>query len=230
MLKINVTTLDSFRRFMNSDRDVETYIDELINRPEPGKYAILGTAFHQVLQDPYEAHKRAAINDLNGFLSPAKIYFEFETVNKALKHIDRMFPFEMKFNKVYYVDGHEVMISGIVDQLKGKTVIEHKTIWTDYRNGKMRSLYDEFRSSVQWPFYLDMTGSTGIIYKLFRLQEDDEKMQIELKSIDEIGFTRGDTEINLEQVIREFLGFLHTYNLESYFKMSKGYVIEPIGV
>lgn len=223
MLRISTTSIDLYNRFLcDEDFPEEVFINQLTKKSPPSKYMELGTAFHEILENPDEAMKRHenAYGEAGDFMSSSGIVFPHMVIARCWNYIDYNHPFEIKLTKVYAVisefnpSGFEpVEVVGKIDQGKGEYVIEHKTCWTGFS-------YEKYAESLQWKFYLDIFEAQRCIYKVFELS--DLAGGIALRNIHSFHFDWDDTiPRQIELILESFIKYIFSKNLQSYFNENK---------
>lgn len=213
MLKISVTTIDQFNQYLNDpEADEEKLISYITGTSETTKYMQLGTAFHDVLQNP---HDRPMVldddPDKSLIIAENGISFPWTIIAQCYNYVDHNFPFEVRREKIYTLaNGLQIKVVGKADQLKGREVNEIKTNWSYFT-------FDKYRNSCQWKYYAEMYGADKVNYIVFCMKETE--LGISLYDIHKFSF---ETYSRLEQdnfnLLTEFSNFIQSKNLESYFE------------
>lgn len=244
MLKISATMIESFRQYFEETTYFGNIVmsEEKLIRSIKGEFkgteqTDYGTAFHEILQFPHESHARYckyANDGSNGFMSKNGIVFPFEPISVEIyPTIDYSFPFEVKTHKIYEIKGEPVKVVAKVDQLQGYIANEHKSSWGDiYRRQNDDGEYEltsgetfdfeRYYRSMQWKLYIDVFDLQSVTYKVYEWAIDktsltrDEKVFlgshiINMPKYDEIGE-------HINDLLVEFVDFIHFMNLEQYFK------------
>lgn len=223
MLRISVTTIDLYNRFLCDEGfPEEVFIDQLLGKKPPTKYMQLGSAFHEIIENPHEAFSRftKAAGEAIGFMSRDGIVFPADVITKCYDYIDYDHPFEIKLTKIYSVlsefnasGTEQVEVVAKVDQGKGDFVIEHKSCWSGFQ-------YDKYAESLQWKFYLDVHEAQRCIYKVFELSELADG--IILRNVHTFYFDWYD-EITkeLNNILESFINFIYSKNLQDHFNENK---------
>jgi hypothetical protein len=152
-----VSTVESYRRWLNwrplFDGDEEPTLEEFvrsITRDEPSEAMKAGTAFHAAIET-------AQIGEHSIFTSQG-FGFELPDAEIELPEIR-----EMRASKRY----GDLIVTGKVDCLDGKVVIDHKTT--------SRADLDRYMDGYQWRFYLDIFGADAFIWHIFEIKETEPK-------------------------------------------------------
>ena len=130
--------------------DEDSTLEELFSNVE-SEAMRAGTAFHKAIElaAPGE-HDRIEANGY-AFDVPGEILLS----SSGLK--------EVRLCKAYLVDGKPVTITGQVDEIHGRQVVDHKTT--------ARFDPDRFLSGYQWRFYLDIFGADIFRWNVFEIAE-----------------------------------------------------------
>lgn len=168
-MRISVTTLESFRLFMQPDQDWMSE-DELLAtiRGEfvPNHKVKLGLAFGKVLETP-ERYK------LKSGYTCGEFHFPEDVMAPALAEIDRRGIFEVKAQRLY----GECMVVCKADHVLGAHLSEFKTTLSSFNA-------DKYAESCQWRFMADILSPSLITYRVFCLNEDYRTGVISLGSIE----------------------------------------------
>ncbi|MFP4527698.1 MAG: hypothetical protein ACLFQX_04045 [Candidatus Kapaibacterium sp.] len=211
MLRISVTTLESFRRFLQEEWLSEQKLISQIKREEPPSiHMAIGTAFHDILEHPHERVKYDDKKDIHYFESGG-IVFPFETITKAYDQISYRYPFEVKTTKDYIVDGEAVRVVAMADQLIGNIACEHKTTYGNFDCAR-------YAESYQWRYYCDLFSSDIVIYKVFEFPRlNQSKMDLRLKDMHIFSMWRyPGMETDLKLLLGHFVGWVKFRKLEAY--------------
>lgn len=219
MLRIATTSIDLYNRFLcDEEFPEEVFISQLTKKTPATKYMQLGSAFHEILEDPWGAYNRHAklTSHEGNFMSKEGIVFPDDVIRPCFDFIDYDHPFEIKLTKNYAVisefnpSGFEpVEVVAKVDQGKGNFVIEHKSCWTQFK-------YDKYADSLQWKFYLDIFQAQRCIYKVFELS--DLAGGIKFRQFHSFHFDWHEgIPKELETILESFIKFIYTKNLQEFF-------------
>jgi hypothetical protein len=229
MLKISVTTLDTFRKFlleeitdklldeyiqtnsietMSIDQFLESkFIQRLTGEFVPTPAMERGTALHNIIENPSKYYLPGShcykSNDTE---------FEYSLVNNnILPLFNYEYPFEVKTTKLYELStGEKVEVVGKADQLVGNMTIDIKTTWGGFQ-------YEYYSKSYQWRYYLDLFESELFRYLVFQLYEG--KNGIILKEVHDFYFSPYDgMKKDIMNLLENFVAYIHLRKLTNYFK------------
>jgi energy-coupling factor transporter ATP-binding protein EcfA2 len=205
MLKIAVTTIESFRNYQNGSIELEDFLRRVRGEFTPSRYMDLGSAFHDILENIELRYNK----ELNIFKAKNGLEFEYEVIAQCYKKIVSEAPFEVKITKIYNTGKEEIEVVAKVDQLYGNYVIENKTCWGMFD-------FERYFGSCQWKFYLDIFEAERVFYNVFCLS--DKKDGIELRNIEQFSFNAyPDLMEDLNELMKDLVEFIHAKNLEEYF-------------
>lgn len=160
-MRISATLLESFRLLRDSDFVSAEELEQSIKGVfVPRREMELGTAFHEILENP-ERCRRA-----DGSYAHEAIVFPADVVEPCLPIFDRSGLWEVKGTKDYVLSPHREPVRVVckADQVVGSRGIENKTKWGPFD-------VDRYQDSFQWRFYLDVLGLSSITYNVFLLTE-----------------------------------------------------------
>lgn len=156
-----VSNLEQFRQY-ESDPDFE--LSDLLERLQWNSVSspamLAGTAFHKALE--LADSGVADTLEANGYTFTFRGDFDLE-----LSPIR-----ELRAFKTYHVDGQPFIVTGQVDEIHGRTVIDHKT------TGRFDP--DRYLDGFQWRLYLDIFGADLFRWNVFEMKPGDEPMQYEI--------------------------------------------------
>lgn len=158
-MKYRVSNVESFRKYENDDEaELGDILDSIRGLSEPSPLMLAGTAFHLALElaDECEVPSLHA----NGY----EFLFEGEGFLLELPSVR-----ELRASKTYMVDGSPITISGQVDAIHGRSVIDHKT------TGRFDP--ERYMDGCQWKLYLDIFGADHFRWNVFEIQEGDHPKQ-----------------------------------------------------
>jgi energy-coupling factor transporter ATP-binding protein EcfA2 len=205
MLKIAVTTIESFRNYLNGTIELEDLLKRIRGEFTPSRYMDLGSAFHDILEKAEERF----IPERNVFKAKNGIEFGFDVISLCYDKIVQDAPFEVKITKIYKIGEEEVEVVAKVDQLYGNYVIENKTCWGMFD-------FERYFNSCQWKYYLDIFEAERVYYNVFCLS--DKVDGIELRNIEQFSFNSyPDLRDDLNELLTDFVKFIHSKKLEEYF-------------
>ncbi len=152
MSTYRVSHVEAFRRF---ERDEDAEIDDLlasIRGEGAGSEAMrVGTAFHRALE-------LASFGDFES-LEANGYRFTFDGNCELMLPMVR----EVRASKTWMVDDAPITISGQVDAIDGKLVIDHKTT--------ARFDPERYIAGCQWKLYLEIFGAQQFRWTVFEIQE-----------------------------------------------------------
>jgi hypothetical protein len=111
MLKIAVTTVESFRNYQNGSIELEDFLKRIRGEFTPSRYMDLGSAFHDIMEKAQERY----IEDKNIFKAKNGIEFDYKVITRCYQKINNEAPFEVKITKVYDVGKEQVELVAKVD-------------------------------------------------------------------------------------------------------------------
>lgn len=168
MLKISVTTLEQFRRYMNevSDGDTEaSVIDRLKKKFKATEKTRIGSAWHKIIEEPGLATKTFK-NKGKYWCMVEGIAFPQEEALKArayrMKH--KMIICELPISKTYKIGNDEIMVTGRIDGIEGVQV----------RDAKVKFFEPDvnyFMDSCQGKFYMDILECKVCHYDVFEVMQ-----------------------------------------------------------
>jgi len=152
-----VSNIEAYRQWQNwkplLDGDEEPTLDDLVRRittDEPSEAMMAGTAFHAAIETAADGeHDRFAANGYTFLLPDAEI---------ALPAIRELRGFK---------DYGRLEVTGKVDCLDGKVVIDHKTT--------SRVDLERYLAGCQWRFYLDIFEADVFRWNVWEVKEAGEK-------------------------------------------------------
>lgn len=150
-MRVSVSDVDAFRYWRANDLPMENLRARLLRTEPPSPAMAVGRLLHSVLERSGEAE----LDEVTG--GGITLRFELD-VEILLPHVREQF-----ISKTYSVAGGEVEMRGRVDAMTRSAVEDHKT--TSHFNPE--ALID----SMQWRYYLDMTGRPRFAWNVFTLRE-----------------------------------------------------------
>lgn len=204
-MRISVTTIESYRRYLNGIDKEENLIESITKHRPPTLNMQRGTAFHSILEEPEKWY----YPEMNQFIYEG-ICFDADIVEKCKAEIDYAGLFEIKHTKVYEVSKERVTVVGKCDQLIGASVIENKTKWSGFD-------IDSYQSSYQWRFYLDIFFVDCVKYNVFCMSA--LKDGIRLNSIEKFEMHPYlNLHTDVKNILSMFVEYIHFRDLESFFQ------------
>jgi len=177
MLKINVTSLNNVSAYMKDEIEVGDLIERLTGEYKPTALMKIGESFHAVLESPYSYYDKAKSLYVCGG-------YEF-TVSDVL-HASKVIPqeaiYELSVDKIYSVNGHDILVTARVDAIYGRYIYENKTTFSTFS-------FDRYYDSMQWRYYLDMMDGERMYYNIFCMKEPlEDSRLVTLRSIERFYF------------------------------------------
>jgi len=152
-----VSSIEAFRRWMNwkplFEGQEEPTLDDLVRQlttDEPSEAMLAGTAFHAAIETAQDGE--------HDVFAAMGYTFHLPDAELALPSIR-----EMRGNKDYGA----LQVTGKVDCLEGKVVIDHKTT--------SRVDLERYLEGCQWRFYLDIFDADLFRWHIFEIKEIGEK-------------------------------------------------------
>lgn len=203
-LRVSVTTLESFRRLLQTEYgSEEELIAQIMGKPfEPTWQMRAGTAWHACL----EKHPRTGAYAL---CTSGGFSFSALHVCEALGHIGPGI-WEVKAARVFDIGWHHANVVAQTDHCRGLLIQDNKTKFSpaDAR---------DYEASLQWRFYLAIHGAPRLRYNLFSFKDPDEQGYCELKDILSFSFwDYAGLESDCRFWLTEFLLWAGSKNLLSY--------------
>lgn len=213
-VRISVTTIESFRLFMEGDwmeegELIATIKGEFIQKPAMR----LGQAFGRCLERPGryrtdEGTYKVPIMTPDGWMP---YIFTDEVMDPCLAIFDRRGVFEAKATKDYF--GHTLVAKA--DQILGTRIIENKTKLTSFD-------FDRYAASYQWRFMVDMFEASAVTYNVFCLSEDS-RGDIGLNSIETFHlYPYASLHEDCRDMARRFVEYVQVRKLEGYLESAAG--------
>jgi hypothetical protein len=236
MFRVSVTTIESYRRYINEVSPVDTEV-RLVEKLE-GKFTgndktRIGSAFHSIIEDP-DAVISPIINPGGKeelyFIGPDQIKMNFIQVDLALRY-RRAHPqmiHEVPIYKIYQVPRcGEVMVTGKVDGIEGRQLRDLKTKFSGVN-------YEEYLDSAQWKFYLDILGLDVFFYDFIEIKGFDEHTPTDVTKCQFIPqpVLKCDRYINLskdvENLVVDFFEYIHDREFYNLLKQAHNYEKDPL--
>lgn len=165
MLRVSVTTLEKFRRYIKNASPYDTeeaLVESLEGKFEGNDKTKTGSAFHSIIENPslceFDARNdRFLIDDFAFTQQQFGVAVAYRNRHPFLVH-------EVDVYKVYNVPTHGwITVTGRVDGIEGREVRDAKT--------KFRSPdFQEYIDSCQWKFYLDMLKLDVFYFDVFEVK------------------------------------------------------------
>ncbi len=203
-MRISVTTIESYRRYLGGVDDEKKLIDSITKRSPPTENMMRGTAFHSILESPGQYYiEQSNIYDCNS------IVFNAEIVNQCIPVIDYSGAFEMSNTKIYSIDGEQITVSGRCDQIIGSKVVENKTKWSTFD-------IDSYQESCQWRFYIDIYNVSAVKYNVFCMSALVAGIRLNSIEVFEMHpYPNLKNDVNF--LLKQFVEYIHFRKLEEFF-------------
>jgi hypothetical protein len=229
MYYARVTTLESFRRMLYLNHDVETeydteksFLEALKGEFKGNDKTVIGSAFHKIVE---QGEKACASTERGaGESSPdaVKVEIDGQTVVFNCIQYDAAIAYRAKlrgmFNevpagKVYSTRYGDIKINGTVDVLHGEHIRDIKTRFSGLKQ-------QEYIDSYQWRFYLDMFELRQFWYDVFeftgfKFSTDASGLNLKVhEPFDCLAYINMQTDLHI--LIDEFLDYIKFRGLEQY--------------
>lgn len=171
MKKINVTLLESFRRFQvgtSENYDTEQQlVEQLSGKFDGNDKTNIGGAIHFIIEN-YGSDRKDYSDKFQ----------EFKVKIDTTKHIDLLYnhcqsirPYtpEIPLSKTFKTQYGELLVSGKMDVLQGNVIRDTKVT---FRTPEMQ----KYMESIQWKLYLSIFELDRFIYDIFEVIGYDETM------------------------------------------------------
>lgn len=169
MIRVRVSTLESFRRVVDTEYGDEAELIESVKRGQEGGPTNwkmeAGTAFHALLADPMVAEGCPGRDEL---IEEGQFSFLTWDVAEAQQHVGHGL-YEIQARKAFLVNGKSrpIEVRGAADWLRGLVIQGHKCKFSapDAR---------DYEASLQWRFYLLLHEARVFRYNLFSFKDPKE--------------------------------------------------------
>lgn len=234
MFRVNVTTLESYRRFINEVSPVDTeanLVDKLEGKFKGNDKTRIGSAFHSIVEDPTEVSLSILRNraETTFTIGPDKIKLNRSQVDLALRYREahKQMIHEVPIYKIYNTPRcGEIMVTGKTDGIEGRTVRDLKT--------KFKAVdYSEYLDSAQWKIYLDILGLDVFYYDFIEIKGFDEHNPTDVTKCQFIPqpSLKCDRYINLskdvENLVVDFFEYIHDREYYHLLKQAQHYEKDP---
>lgn len=217
MVRISVTTLEKFRRYLREESSFDS--EESLIESIKGLFAgndktKFGHAYHSIIEGNFT---------IEGDLIVAGDFkFNKAQAAPALKYRDEhpLMIHEMNVSKVFHTGFGPIQVVGRIDGIEGMIVNDSKT--------KFRApSVEEYLDSSQWRYYLDMLELNEFYFNLFEVKGFDQLPQyppfqfsdIEIVAHEPIHCLRYQhMHEELTSHLNLFLEYIHNRNLTNYLK------------
>jgi len=209
VLRLSATLLESSRLYFAGVISQESLIESITGKVEETQQMALGTAFHQVFEDPdayMEMWDDAHVYHSNGFV------FDAQLVDKSVADIWAQCPImEVPSSDLTLTtDYGPVRISCRADAMAGLDVFELKTT-------QKYPAPERFLNSMQWRSYVLAYGATSVSYRIVQLKH--------LKKVDVWTITNTETiklfpypkiTEDVTKAATRLIEFIHHHNLDEH--------------
>lgn len=174
MLKISVSNLEQFNKYIHNEWFTFEMLEEQITTPFKNTIEMdIGTDFHSIIEN---YSKQEPVNGfykgkLTGALFPVERISEFVMPLIDRQTTDR---FEVSNKKIYNAL-EPVLVSGRADILSINRIVDIKTMNNPNMDEKQFGYY---LNSMQWKYYLDMYNCDRFIYKVFAINYNNRTNQV----------------------------------------------------
>ena len=151
-MRVSVTDVDAYRYWRSHDLPLDNLRDRLLRKAPVTANLIVGRLLHSALERGGEGHLEQIHGD-DGTVLRFELSAELEL--PAMR--------EIPLSREYRVAGRTVELRGRVDGWDAYTVDDHKAT--------SRFDPEPLVESLQWRFYLDMTGARRFRWNVFTVQE-----------------------------------------------------------
>lgn len=215
MVRVSVTTLEKFRRYMveASPYDTEEALIESIKGIFLGNDKTkTGGAFHKLIEGDFSSEEHGFMADGIHFTTKqAKAAFNFKAEHRSMIH-------EVNVGKVYTLrNGLQVYVSGRVDGMEGVVIRDAKC---KFGNPD----FYEYMDSCQWKFYLDMMNLNVFYYDIFEVQGFNElplKPEVVFCENQPLRLSRyGNLQKDCTEVINDFFDYIQNRNMWHFLKLA----------
>lgn len=216
--KIRATILEKFRRFIQEVSDYETeesLMETLTGKFTGNEYTRIGTAFHKIV----ELGNIFGFEN-NVFIEGNLIKFNQSQVDIALAYKESIKGcfHEIRAQKVYSINGAEIIVSGGADVVLGNQIRDIKTKYSYFKG------IADYTNSVQWKLYCDIFEVPEFFFDIFEFQgyqKDKHGYDVSgltLKKHDPIPcLIYSGMQSDIEILLGQFIDFLRFRNLEHLF-------------
>ena len=146
-----VSEVESFRQYSaDPDAELSDLLARMRGQTEPSERMLAGTAFHHMLELAIEGDSCEDV-----FIDDHWFHFS-EPIDIALPAIR-----ELRADKTYETAFGPITITGQLDAIEGRTVVDHKT------TGQFNP--DRYLDGAQWRMYLDIFGANVFRWNVFEI-------------------------------------------------------------
>ncbi len=160
-MKVNVTTMEVFRRYLDGEASEEDVLASLEGRVVETEYMRIGTALHKIFAEPEgKLDMEACVFRVDNYAFGVDLInkINWELVEIGFKRW--LMAFEVPVEKRY----NDILVVGRVDGLYGDWLVDLKVTWKPKR-------YEDFYHSVQWKFYTDILQAKRFFYLVVEIND-----------------------------------------------------------
>jgi len=231
MLKVRVTQLEAFRRFLYREpyATEEALLESFSGVFKENEYTRIGTGFHSLVErgdisdhitdvigehNPVEKEIRVIVID------EKHIVYNQQQIDAALQYKAEITPcfHEVKMLKSYNI-GELIHVSGTCDVLQGMIIRDIKTKYSDLRS------IEDYTRSYQWRLYCDMFEVTDFSYDVFQFVGYNKDVHgydvsgLSIRRHDPIDcLTYSTMQQDIHTLLHEFKNYVHYKGIEKYFQ------------
>lgn len=227
-LRISVTKIEQFNRFLLGLLDEEALIEQIKTPFQTNEFFEVGKAWHTIIEKYNSFDKKGTYITLPIYDGEKQINFKTGDVRK----IPELFPISMlheyKIVTKYKHLEYDVDVVSKCDGIAyGKYIFEHKTTT---KSNTYESYFQKFFDSYQWRLYCSLFKVSDVIYTIFEYEKEVKKSlgseleqwYINIKNVEQIHFTKPeDNDEDCKEMIQHFVEFIHQHNLQEYFQEFK---------
>lgn len=205
--------------------EIEKFINSLKVCQEPTRKMVLGERLHELIENPVADWIRTirlptSDGGSESYIDCGEFTISVEDINKIISDIDYRFPFETKVTPRYNINGEDVVLVSKVDQIVGQTIYEKKFTFGQYD-------YERYAKSVQWKCYCLAFGVDKVAYAVHIMA--DGKHSVKLRDIRRFNmFSYAGMDIEIMNLLKSFVEFIHSHKLEEYFSNSNKVMIDDL--
>lgn len=176
MLRISTTTLEAFRRLIETpwSNDAELAASIRGEQLNPSWQMLVGSAWDSLLSNPWDEAK------VTPMMASGAYRFNVDHVREALKHVGPGLC-QVKAMRVWETVRERVTVVAQVDHVRGMMLTENKAKLSP-------SDAKDYEPSLQWRYYLAVHGAACVRYNLFAFADPDKDNYCALKDITSFRF------------------------------------------
>lgn len=205
-VRVRVSTIEKFRRLIVFDyqtqEDLIEYIRNGQNSSQTSVAMEVGTAWHKLMERPLTGY-RAGDEHSPHYNAVGKFFFNPDDVRAARELVGRGRHEVTHVRPIETTHGHVFELKGTTDLILGPEVTDFKTKLGDDpgRWGRPADAQD-YEHSLQWPFYLWLTGCRRFRYICFQCKGPDEQGLVLVDVPQSVSFSFDRYETLQDDVVR----------------------------